>query len=91
MSSFSLQFSYNLLNCIHAAMYQKHHSSMVLYQSFGCCPSREVLWQIDGRRHKLKRFPSKRTNVTSLEVPKYRTNTTVHFSYRYDSEIFSLQ
>lgn len=68
MSSFILQFSYNLLSCIREAMYQKRHSSMVLYQSFGCCPNRGVLWRIDGRRHKLKRFLSKRTNVTSLEI-----------------------
>lgn len=67
-SVFALLFSYNLLSYIREAMYQKHHSSMVLYQSFGCCPSRGVLWQIDERRRKLKQFPSKQTNVITLEV-----------------------
>lgn len=68
ISFFPLLFSCNLSDCIREAMYPKRRSSTVWYRSSGCCPNREVLWQIDGRRRKLKQFPSKQTNATSLEV-----------------------
>jgi hypothetical protein len=87
-----LLFSCSLSSCSRAATYRKHRNSTVLYRSFGCCPSHAVLGRTDERRRKWEPFPSKQTNVLTLEVNIVQTRPFRRsFPYRHDGEVLSLK